>query len=121
MKASRPIGVLLLSSHGLAPAGIGRTPSGPLFGGLVVAGVLGVEPPPDVEAPEVGGVADDELLAENWGTMWHAVITGTSAISGVYRAIPRMEPEPSREEGDMSPEKVNFIHTVAPARKRGSS
>src|SRR5438105_4484959 len=106
MKASRPIGVLLLSFQALASAGIGRTPSGPVFGGLVVTGVLGVEPPPDVGDPEVGGVADDELVAEeNWGTMWHAVITGTSAISGAYRAIPRMEPEPSPEEGDVTPEK----------------
>jgi hypothetical protein len=66
MKASRPIGVLLLSLQALAPAGIGKTPSGPVFGVLGVLGVLGVEPPPppDVEDPELGGVADDELVAE---------------------------------------------------------
>jgi len=53
--------VLLLSSQGLAPAGIGRTPSGPVFGAL---GVLGADVLPDVEGPELGGVDDDELLDE---------------------------------------------------------
>src|SRR5690348_7381895 len=118
MKASRPIGVLLLSSQGLAPAGIGRTPSGPVFAG---GGVVGVELVSVDEGPVlVGVVGDDELDAdENWGTMWHAVRMGTSAINGAYRARPRIVT--LSEEGEMSPEKVNFIHTGAPVVGRGSS
>src|SRR5512146_1146996 len=117
MKASRPMGALLLSSQGLAPAGIGRTPSGPVFGGGVVGGELvSVDEGPVL----VGVVGDDELEAdENWGTMWHAVRMGTSAINGAYRARPRIGT--LSEEGEMSPEKVNFIHTVAPVVGRGSS